>query len=305
MRSSAILLLLLSPFLLYAGGAKESPEVGDSRLEIVVSILPQTYLVKSIAGERVSVEVMVPPGKSPSTYEPTPKQVLRLGEADGFITIGVAFEQSFMPVIEKNLPDLYIIEGDKHIEKRSIEEHHHDDEDHDEEGSEESDHSEDLDPHIWLDPLLMKVQARTITDALILLDSQGSEVYEAGYENTIRELDTLHVKIVDATESFTGSTLFTYHPAFGYFTDRYGLEQVAIETGGKEPTPAQLEKVIELAYRDEVKIILVQPEFPIDSAEVVAKAIDGVVIPVSPLRPDYIESMTELAEAITTGGSYE
>ncbi len=296
MRRILIVLLLMIPLCVYAGGNTETPEEeDDAQLKIVVSVLPQTYLVESIGGDRVSVEVMVPPGKNPSTYEPTPKQVLNIGDADAFITIGVAFEHAFMPVIKKNLPDLRIIPGDTGILKRTIEDHDH----------EESEHAEALDPHIWLDPLLMKIQARTIVDVLISLDNEGREAYEARYNETIEELDALHQMILEATSDLRGTTLFAYHPAFGYFADRYGMEQVAIETGGKEPTPAQLERVIEQAYDEAVRVILVQPEFPIASAEVVARAIGGSVIPVSTLRSDYIESMTELAQAIKEGGQYE
>ncbi len=308
------LLLIVSLFFsvlsLFAGGTAESSG-DDSRQDVFVSILPQTYLVEKIGGERVSVEVMVPPGKNPATYEPTPRQVSALGAADVFFTIGVAFEDAFLPVIESNLPGLPVIAGDGGITKRTIEDHDHGDEeeghDHEEEGpdQEEEEGHEAPDPHIWMDPLLMKQQAQTIRDALIELDPEGESIYTTGYAAAAEELDSLHGHLTEVLAPHRGESLFVYHPAFGYFADRYGLTQVSIETGGKEPTPAQLEAIIEHALEEHIQIIFVQPEFPVKSAQAVAKAIGGTVIPVTPLRSDYIEGMEELAQAILEGGAHE
>ena len=289
--------MLCSVLALYAGGSAESSSDRPG-VNVFVSVLPQTYLVERIGGERVSVEVMVPPGKNPATYEPTPRQVSALGAADVFFTIGVAFEDAFLPVIESNLPGLPVIAGDEGITKRTID-------DHDDHGDEEEVGHEAPDPHIWMDPLLMKQQAQTIRDALIELDPEGAEAYTVGYVEVAGELDSLHGHLTEVLAPHRGESLFVYHPAFGYFADRYGLTQVSIETGGKEPTPAQLEAIIEHALEEHIEIIFVQPEFPVKSAQAVAKAIGGTVIPVTPLRSDYIEGMEELAQAILEGGAHE
>ncbi|MDC7223291.1 MAG: zinc ABC transporter substrate-binding protein, partial [Spirochaetales bacterium] len=127
---------------LFASGGQE--EVSDKQTYFV-SILPQAYFLERIGGDRIDVTVMVPPGKSPATYEPTPRQVVELGEATAFFTIGVPFEQTFLPSLEGSLPNLPLIDTSAGIEKRFIEAHSHDDE----EGHDEDHHEgdEDHDDH--------------------------------------------------------------------------------------------------------------------------------------------------------------
>ncbi|MBI9102770.1 MAG: zinc ABC transporter substrate-binding protein [Spirochaetales bacterium] len=307
-----LIIIVISP-LLFAGGNREvgrSPEADlDGKIEVFVSILPQKYFVEMIAGDRVDVQVMVPPGKSPATYEPSPRQMLSLGAADIFFTIGVLFEENFIPVIKANLPDLSVVDTDRGIEKHSLEAHEHEgdeDEGDEHEGDEhEGDEHEEPnagdDPHIWMDPILVIHQAAIIRDGLIEADPDGRDVYLAGFENFKAELEELNRELSSILEPVKGSVIFVYHPSFGYFAERYGLEQVAVETGGREPNPALLEKVVEHAQDEGVKVIFVQPEFPRSSAEAVARAIGGAVIPAAPLRGDYMNNMKEIALAVREG----
>ena len=285
------LLLILSAAALFPGGRDElpAPDTGD-RLSVFVSILPQQFFVEQIGGDRVDVQVMVPPGKSPATYSPTPRQVSSLGTADVFFTIGVAFERTFLPAVRKNLGALRIADTSEGIERRRIEGHDHD-EDHDH-GDEEPD------PHVWMSPVLVKKQGAIITDTLILLDPGGEDYYRSNYDRFAGELDSLDAYLEESLEPLKGQTMFVYHPAFGYFADRYSLRQVAVETGGKEPTPAQLENIIEHARKEKVRVIFVQPEFSADSAAAVADAIDGAVVTVAPLSPDYFENLKQIGTTI-------
>ena len=89
--------------------------------------------------------------------------------------------------------------------------------------------------------------------------------------------------------------MFVFHPAFGYFADDYQLKQVAIETGGKEPTPSLLTEIIEQAKEDNVRIIFVQPEFSQNAAQAIAQAINGAVVTISTLNPDYINNLSHIA----------
>ena len=132
-------------------------------------------------------------------------------------------------------------------------------------------------------------------------DPAGAEVYRNNYISLEQDLTGLDQELESLLTPFAGDTLFVYHPAFGYFCDRYGLVQVAIETGGREPTPAQLEGVIEKAREEGVKVLFVQPEFPEKSARAVANAIHGAVIPVAPLAENYFDSLRELGKAVAEG----
>jgi len=278
-----------------AGRRKETSEMeGTEELSVFVSILPQQFFVEKIGGSRVNIRVMVPPGKSPTTYSPSPRQVSELAEADVFFTIGVPFEKAFVPTIAKNLKDLLIVDTSRGIEKRSITRHSHDNWD-----TGHPEKSEQPDPHIWMSPKLVEHQADIIAETLARIDPKGEALYRDNLESFIRELEEVDTFLAESLAPLRGETLFVYHPAFGYFADRYGLEQVAIETGGKEPSPAELEDIIEHAREEDVHLIFVQPEFPADSAESVAKAIDGVVVNVAPLSPDYLNNLRSIARVLT------
>ena len=98
-----------------------------------------------------------------------------------------------------------------------------------------------------------------------------------------------------------GKPFFVFHPSFGYFADDYGLEQIAVETGGSEPSARQLARLIDQARSSDVRVIFVQPQFSRKSAETVAAEIGGAVIPIDPLARDYIENLEQMARAVEEG----
>jgi zinc transport system substrate-binding protein len=288
--------VLLSSPLFAAGDQEES-----SGKSIAVSILPMKYFADRITGGEVEVTVLVPPGKSPATYEPTPRQVSTLSESAVLFTIGVPFERSFIPTIASTLPDLRIVDTSDGIEKReiqsSIEPDGHDEDDHD-------GHSHDSglpDPHIWLAPRLVKIQAGHMLNALVELYPEKKDEYTENYRAFIADLDRLHGDMQEILAPVKGRSILVYHPSFGYFAEEFGLSQIPIELGGNEPTPRLLEKVIDLARERDIRVIFVQPEFSKTSAERVAQAIDGAVVEVAPLRPDYLDNMYDIAARIEAG----
>jgi len=256
------------------------PQKNIEKIQVAVSILPQKYFVERIAGNYVKVNVIVQPGKSPATFKPAPQQILDLANSQVYFRIGVPFEKAFMPKIEQTLPALPVIDTSKGIELRMFE---------DQRGK---------DPHIWLKPLNVKKQARIILDTLISLDPLHQQDYKKNYKAFVNDLDVVHQKLTDILKPVKGRMLFVFHPAYGYFADAYGLEQVAITAWGRSPGPAYLEQVVEQAYKQGVKVIFVQPQFDQKSALAVAQVIKGVVVPLDPLAPDYLENLERMAHNI-------
>lgn len=285
---ASILTLLIAAFAVAGGtGEAETPVSADTpdQITVFVSILPQTFFAERVGGDRVTVEVMVPPGSSPGNYEPTPQQVVALGDADLFFTIGVPFENAFIPTIEESVPNLRIVSTDAGIEKRFL-------------GGASSSRP---DPHVWMDPILVKEQAAVMRDALIDVDPDFEDDYRERYTAFAAELDELDSELREALAPVSGGSLFVFHPAFGYFLDRYDIEQVAIEKSGNDPSPAELEAIIERAKSDGARVIFVQPEFSKGSARAVAQAIDGSVVLVAPLAPDYVTNIRSIAEQVREG----
>jgi zinc transport system substrate-binding protein len=155
------------------------------------------------------------------------------------------------------------------------------------------------DPHIWLNPRLVKIQARTIADALIQVDPKGKTAYERNLAIFVKDLDKLDAKLKKTLAPFKGKTFMVFHPAWGYFADAYGLKQDPIEIEGKNPSSKQLSRIIETAKTEGVRIIFVQPQFSRRLAKRVAESIGGAVAPINPLARDYIANLEEVAAKVS------
>lgn len=288
-------LCLLAPFL---GSGFSAAKDNNGPLKVFVSILPQKYFVEKVGGDLVKVDVLVGPGQSPATYEPTPKQMAELARAKAFFAIGVPFENRLTPKIRSGFRNLTLVDTRKGIELLSMEaEHGHDHK----EAADDHDHEAGTpDPHIWLDPILVKKQAATIGAALSKMDPANAGSYERNLKSFQADLDRVNAKIAKALAPVKGKEIFVFHPAYGYFAHRYGLKQEAVETGGKEPSARALARLIERAKAEGVRVIFVQPQFDRKNAETVAKAIGGAVVSLDPLAPDYIKNLEDMAEKVAS-----
>jgi len=287
-------------FLVFLGVVWPTFGNGAESVPVFVSIVPQRYFVEKIGGELVKVSVMVKPGASPATYEPKPNQMVTLSKARIYYAMGVPFERVWLKKISAANPKMLLVHTEKGIEKRPMKAHHH------EEGNLKSfekgsqgpadEHQGIKDPHVWLSPPLVKIQAQNILDALLLVDPVHGAIYEGNYRKFILELDALDAHIRGIFAGKGESVAFmVFHPAWGYFAQTYGLEQIAVEMEGKEPKPADLKHLIHRARERGMKVIFVQPEFSTKSAEAIAKAIDGKVVLANPLALDWANNLKEIA----------
>ena len=151
------------------------------------------------------------------------------------------------------------------------------------------------DPHIWLSPPLVKIQARHILRALEEVDPTHRAVYQSNYRKFIRELETLDTELKAIFAGEKGLRFMVFHPSWGYFARAYGLEQVPIEIEGKTPGPAQLKELIAHARAYDIKVIFAQPQFSAKSAGLIAREIDGQVVFADPLAPDWKDNLREVA----------
>lgn len=272
-------LLCLFPSTIAAGGGGNIP--------VFVSVLPQKYLADRIGGERVEISVMVGPGRSPATYEPTPKQMARLSAARIYFRIGVPFESVWMEKIAAANPSMIVVNTGEGVSSRGPDE-----------GVQGGggDHRRVTDPHVWASPLLAGRIARSMKDALVAADPEYREEYEAGYELLAADLARLDGEIRDILGRARHRTFIVFHPSWGYFAEAYELEQIAIERGGSDPGARHLAEVIETARREGIGAVFVQKQFSSRSAAAVAKAIGGRVVTVDPLAEDYIVNLRSVAE---------
>jgi zinc transport system substrate-binding protein len=284
--------------LMAAGCARESAEKSRravpseaAAVSVCVSIPPQAFFVERIGGDRVSVEVLVKPGHSPATYEPTPAQMATLDRADVYFRIGMPFEGTLMDRISASMPGLNVVDLRRGIELQPIGGHDH------EEGHQHG----RLDPHTWLDPDLAAVQSRTIHDELVRLDPDRTAMYAANLEDLLTDLEEVKRDLSEMLAPVVERRMVVFHPAFGYFARACGLEQVPIEIQGKEPAPRELQHVIDLAEEQDLRAIFVQPQFSDTSARALAAAVDAEIIELDPLARDYLSNLREMARRIRGG----
>jgi zinc transport system substrate-binding protein len=285
-------------------------QVAKAKIPVFVSILPQAYFLERIGGSHVDVEVLIGVGQSPHSYEPTPQQMAKLATARAFFSIGVPVEKGVLRKIRQSHKQLVIVETQQGITYRYLA--GHDDDHGDSHGKDQRPEGhkisapakagpKDPDPHIWMAPKLVKIQARNIYEALSRLDPAYKQEYTENLRTFAADLDAIDARISGSLAPLKERKMYVFHPAFGYFADAYGLIQVPIEIEGKEPGARQLSKLIDRAKKDRVKVIFVQPQFSARSAEVVAKAIGGVVVPIDDLGRDYLANLESIAAAIERG----
>jgi zinc transport system substrate-binding protein len=271
--------------------------------DVTVSIVPQKYFVEKIAGDKINVNVMVKQGFSPANYEPKTSQMKKLAESSIYFSIGVPFENSWLKKFQNANKNMMIVDTSLGIEKLEMKEHsHHEDEKHDEhkdhDNHDDDEKHESLDPHIWNDPIIVKIQAKNIYQALVKVDNANASFYKENYEKFIKELDLLNQKLETILNPYKNKAFMVFHPSWGYFAKRYSLEQVAIESQGKEPKPKELVELIKDAKEHNIKIVFVAPQFSQKSAKLIANSINGFAHIIDPLAKNWEENLIETSEKI-------
>lgn len=273
----------------YAAGA------ASYRQSIFVTIEPQRYFVQQIGGDFVECQVMVPPGADAHTYEPKPRQMAALSGARLYFAIGIEFEEANLDKIISINPAINVVHTDEGIKKIPMKSHHHKG-DRSQAGVETNHEQHGLDPHIWLSPTLVKIQAASILKALNEIDPAHKNEYEANYKNFISRVEQLDAELKALFKEKSGMKFIVFHPAWGYFAENYGLEQVPVEIEGKEPKPAQLKELISHARENNIKVIFAQPQFSVKSAKVVAREIGGEVIFADPMAYEWLTNLRNVAD---------
>ncbi|MFA9238333.1 MAG: metal ABC transporter solute-binding protein, Zn/Mn family [Candidatus Paceibacteria bacterium] len=269
-----------------------------STQELTVNILPQKYFVEKIVKDKFTINVMVKPGASPHNFEPKPSQMKSLVASKVYFLIGDATEKNWIEKFKQNAKNTLFVDTTIGVEKIEMAKHEHEEvAEHKDEKDEEHDHS-GLDPHIWLDPVLVKIQAKNIYEAMIKIDSANSDFYKTNYEEFLKELETLDSNIKTILAPHKDKAFMVFHPSWGYFAKRYDLEQISIEIEGKEPKPNELVELIEESKKHDIKIIFVSPQFSQKSAQAISKNIGANVVAIDPLSDNWNENLQKVANEI-------
>ncbi|NIA19185.1 MAG: zinc ABC transporter solute-binding protein [Xanthomonadaceae bacterium] len=265
-----------------------------ARVRAIVSIMPQKFFLEQLAGDLVEVEVMVPPGASPHTYEPRPSQMMALNVADIYFSIGVEFEKNWIPRFRQLNERLVFVDTSRGIEKVPMVT----------EGKTAAKRGKPsldcgLDPHIWLAPRLVRKISRTMADSLSTIDPEHRQIYQQHLATWEKKLQQLDEQLYQSTRPMQVHPCFlVFHPSWGYFAREYGLRQLAVEHHGSEPGPRYLASLIDRARKLGIKTIFVQPQYQGNSARVLARALGGSIVKIDPLVENWLENLKTLARKL-------
>lgn len=239
-------------------------------LNVSVTILPQKGVIKAIGKDKVNVNVMVPPGVSPAIYSPSFKDLKKLKNSKIYFYTGVPFDKKYLSKIKELNKNIELIDFGDHIKK-------------------------DKNPHIWLSPALLMLQAKVVLNTLIKNDPSNKSFYVKNFKEYINKLSLLEES---GFNNIKQSSFITFHPSFYYFAKDFLIKEIAIEKEGKTPSFAYLDKIIKLAKKENIKTVIISKEFPKKYATIVANKINAKVVTISPLNEDPIKTINLLIKAL-------
>lgn len=273
-RLASVVLVLVAALALMTFTTSCTPAEETGKIGVIVTIAPLADFVENVGGEKVQVTIMVPPGADPHTYEPTPRQMVAVSEAEMYIKVGsgVEFELTWLDDIIEQNPDMLVADCSQGIELMGT------------------------DPHIWNSPVNAKVMVESICEGLIQVDPDNEDYYTERKDDYLTQLNILDGYIHYKLDGFTNRNFMIYHPAFGYFANEYGLTQLAVEHGGKEPTLQVMQDCIDKANYYDLQYLFVAPQFTTEACQTIATEIGGQTAPMDPLPQNYIANMGRIVD---------
>lgn len=263
------------------------PSSKETRV-VSVSILPQKYFVERIAGDRLQVNVMVPPGMNPATCDLNMEQLKKLYDSDLCFLIGhLPFELTHLIPVLEDRKDIRIVNHSEGIPLLQGSCQHH-----------TAGHRHGTDPHIWLSPTHAAKMANDICKALTESYPDLRDTFRLRCDALLRDIGSIADKARETLADRRGRAFLIYHPALTYFAEDYGLQQISIEDEGKEPDPTHLKAIIDQALAQGIRLVFIQRQFDEQNARAVARAIKGEVVRIDPLAEDWYAEMNRLIDIL-------
>lgn len=253
---------------------------------IYVSITPLKSIVEEVTCGDFEVCVLVPQGASPETFEPTAKQIAELSESCYLFQTGlIDFEQSLVERVAEQANVVNLCEGIE-LMAGSCSHHHH-----------SHSHTHGIDPHIWTSPKALMTMVENVRES-IMRDYPDSTKYDAAAAKLQQRIAELDAYCASRIDDAAVRMMMIYHPAYTYYARDYGIEQIAIEHDGKEPSPRRLTALVEQARSNGIAAILLQPQYSEDKVRSIAKECGAEVVVIDPLSEDIIAEIKRVTDII-------
>jgi len=280
-----IIILIAATAVLTYLASQNGGQSNNGKIGVVVSVAPEVEFVEAVGGDRVNVSLMVPPGADPHTYEPLPNQLRDVSQARMYVEVGtpLEFELNYMDRIKSTNQNMLVVNSSQGIELIPN----------------TAEHEDSSDPHIWVSPKKARIMVENIYQGLVQVDPAGQEYYAKNRDQYLQQLDQLDKNITETLKGKENTKILVYHPAWAYFCNDYHLEQIAIESGGKEPTSQEIAKLVDMARQNNIKIVFVEPQYNPQAAQVIASEIGGQVVVIDALDRNYLENIRKVTEAFS------
>lgn len=323
------------------GAGEETNTTDASKTTVYTTVYPLQYFTEQIGGDLVEVKTIYPPGADEHSYEPSQKDMMNLADSDLFFYVGLGLEgfvEKATTTLENEHVTMVPVGESIHFEESSTEtteSHDHEDEsadsadthDHEDESTDSADthdHEDestgsgdshdhgDIDPHVWLDPLYSIEMAEAIKNELVQKLPEDEEELEANFNKLEKELQELHQEFLSATSDVEHKEFLVSHAAFGYWEQRYGLEQISVAglSSSNEPSQKELETIIETANEHEIHYIFFEQNVSSKLTEIVQNEIGAESLTLHNLSVlneddiekgrDYFSIMRDNIEALQT-----
>jgi zinc transport system substrate-binding protein len=282
-------LVIIIAIFFFSCDSKNRKNEDTGQKVITVSILPQKTFIEKIAGDDFKVNVLLPPGASPADFTLLPSQLKDIAQSEIWFRIGyIGFEYSWKEKIEQANQNMKVVDlsvGLNLITSEPL-------------MPGEPNPPRGVNPHIWMSPPLVKQMARRITDEISILNPEKMAVYNANYQKFAKETDQLDQKIRNALKDYQSHSFIMFHPSLAYFAREYGLKEHSLEPGGKEPTPQRMTELIQLAREEDIRVIYIQSDLDREQARVFAEEINGEIIEMWPLNPEWEKNLMEITNVL-------
>lgn len=261
----------------------------ETKLQVFVSIPPLLELVSALLPDS-EIKSILPPGQNAETYTLSPSQFTAVVSADIVILLGLPYEYAWQQKLTHKPSGPLVIEADKHIKKRTLENHSHG-HNHDH----HQHHTDDADPHIWLSVGALKQIAKQIAESLperIQTEATANENLEL-INNQLSAFEQYGKSLFSACDT---KTFFAYHGAWAYLADDYGLTQIAIEHEGKSPSPKHLQRVSKAIREHQPRGVIIQQQTPVSVVKPLLNRLQLTAVPLNPLDSRYLSNYTSMLD---------
>ncbi len=288
MKRSIIISAIIAGTFLYSCHFNANRNKGDKEV-ITVSILPQKTFIEKIAGDDFKINVLLAPGASPADFTLLPSQLIDITRSEIWFRIGyIGFEYSWKEKISQANTEMKVVnlsEGLELIRDENL-------------PFKKERTSVGVNPHIWMSPTLVKQMSARIVKELSRLNPEKKSDYQENYRQFAEEIDQLDASIANALKDYKGRRFIMFHPSLSYYAREYGLVQYSLEPGGKEPTPQRMAGLAKMAREEGIRVIYIQSDLDREQARVFAEEIDGEIIEMWPLNPDWKENLLEITSML-------